>query len=131
MHQSNLLDLVTQPRKSVCIFPDGNVAWNSAATAKHMRVEPVSHQLRVFCRPTHKGTKTISGQAGTQCIDRSWGALKPWLPRRLILKIKENGQSTFNVEVAKYCYMWMWRQHIMHDEPLKPLAFLKKLSEIM
>ena len=121
VNNSKLLTLVKHPRKCVRIFADGTVAWNSAAKAAGMKTDAVSHQLRVFCRPTHHSAGKISGQAGTQCTDRSWGALKPWLPRRLILKIKERGESRLNEEAVKYVYQRMWRQHIMQAAgALKP-----------
>ncbi|CAE7429649.1 AMT1-1 [Symbiodinium natans] len=124
---SKLFDLVKGRSRKRCIFPDGNVAWQSAAEARGLPVEPVTHQLRVFTRPYSPACTAISALAGTQCIDRSWEGLKQFLPKHLVLKV----QGALNEEVPKTVHQWMWRTHVFHEGYLSPADFLNKLRTIV
>ena len=71
------------------------------------------------------------GEHITRSSMLGWDLGRTWKIAPLILKVKASGLPTFNAELSKHVYMWMWRQHVLQAGGWKAAAFLDKLSGIM
>ena len=63
-------------------------AWCSLCAKNNIRNQEVVHQDKEFTRPfpLQHGQKSMSTLAGAQCVDRTWKALKHYLPNKKMLK---------------------------------------------
>ena len=72
--------------------------------------------------------KKLSTVAGTQCLDRSWLALKEFLPKTLAVKRRQDGHSKLHQSCPDYVFSWAWRQSLTYQGPED---FLNKLQKLL
>ena len=108
------------------VFSDGNVNWRHACNRLEIEHHHVTHQVKMFTKCVRPGSVSLSSPvAGTQVLDRSWGALKKCLPPRIVAKHKLKGHSCLHPAVKQMLYMWCWRASLGAQSPKEFLRALE------
>ena len=123
IHDSRLLKKVK--RRKSAVFSDGNVNWRHACSRFEIEHHHVTHRVKMFTESIRLGFVSLSPVAGTQVLDRSWGALKKFLPPRIGSKRKLKGHSCLNPAVKQMLYMWCWPASLGAQSPKEFLRALK------
>ena len=86
--------LLKKFKKQKCaVYSDGNVNWRHACARLELEHRHATHQVKMFTKSIRPGSVSLSAVAGTQVLDRSWEALKKFLPSRIGAKRKLKGHS--------------------------------------
>ena len=121
--ESRLLKKIRWGKSAV--FSDGNVNWRHACNRLEIEHHHVTHQVKMFTKSVRPGSVSLSPVAGTQVLDRSWGALKKFLPPRIVAKHKLKGHSCLHPAVKQMLYMWCWRASLGAQSPKEFLRALE------
>ena len=62
-------------KQKPAVYSDGNVNWRHACARLELGHNHVTHQVKMFTKSIRPGSVSLSPVAGTQVLDRSWGAL--------------------------------------------------------
>ena len=102
--------LLKKFKKQKCaVYSDGNVNWRHACARLELEHHHVTHQMKMFTKSIRPGSVSLSAVAGTQVLDRSWEALKKFLPSRIGARRKLKGHSCRTPAVEQMLYTWCWR----------------------